>query len=60
LPQSFSSYFQTPVWKYLASTISFTELKENNTSLILLPEPVIEEAETRKLETRSLDLAGVL
>lgn len=52
--------------KYLVGVISFTELKENNwwkenrTSLILLPEPVIEETGTRKLKKRSLELAGVL
>ena len=52
--------------KYLVGVISFTELKENNwwkennTSLILLPEPVIEETETRKLKKRSLELAGII
>ena len=52
--------------KYLVGVISFSELKENNwwkendTSLILLPEPIIEEVETRKLKKRSLELAGVL
>ncbi len=52
--------------KYLVGVISFKELKENNwwkengTSLILLPEPVIEETGTRKLKKRSLELAGVL
>ena len=52
--------------KYLAGVISFTELKDNNwwkengTSLILLPEPIIEETETRKLKKRSLELAGVI
>jgi len=52
--------------KYLAGVISFAELKanswwkENNTSLILLPDPVIEEIATRKLKKRSLELAGVL
>jgi len=52
--------------KYLIAVISFSELKENNwwkengTSLILLPEPVIEETGTRKLKKRSLELAGVM
>jgi homoserine dehydrogenase len=52
--------------KYLAGVISFSELKDNNwwkengTSLILLPEPIIEETETRKLKKRSLELAGVV
>lgn len=51
--------------KYLSGVISFAELKnsswwkENNTSLILLPEPVVEETETRKLKKRSLELAGL-
>ena len=52
--------------KYLVGVIYFSELKENNwwkennTSLILLPEPIIEEIETRKLKKRSLELAGIL
>jgi homoserine dehydrogenase len=51
--------------KYLSGVISFTKLKkttwwkENNTSLIVLPDPIIEEIETRKLKKRSLELAGV-
>jgi homoserine dehydrogenase len=52
--------------KYLAGVISFRELKRNDwwkqkgTSLILLPDPVIEETTTRKLKKRSLELAGIL
>ncbi len=52
--------------KYLEGVIALSELKQNNwwkengTSLILLPDPVIEETETRKLKKRSLELAGVL
>jgi homoserine dehydrogenase len=52
--------------KYLAGVIPLSELKENNwwrennTSLILLPEPIIEETETRKLKKRSLELAGII
>ena len=52
--------------KYLVGVIAFAELKQNNwwkengTSLILLPEPIIEEITTRKLKKRSLELAGVL
>ncbi len=51
--------------KYLSGVISFTKLKnsnwwkENNTSLIVLPDSVIEEIETRKLKKRSLELAGI-
>ncbi len=50
--------------KYLIGVLSFSELKyqtwwkENNTSLILAPEALIEEIETRKLKKRSLELAG--
>lgn len=52
--------------KYLTGVISYHELKENtwwkenNISLILLAEPIIEEIHTRKLKKRSLELAGVL
>ncbi|MEO5999987.1 MAG: homoserine dehydrogenase [Chitinophagaceae bacterium] len=50
--------------KYLIGVLPFIELKlqtwwkENNTSLILAPEAIIEEIETRKLKKRSLELAG--
>ncbi len=52
--------------KYFAGVIALSELKENNwwkengTSLILLPEPIVEDIETRKLKKRSLELAGVI
>ncbi len=52
--------------KYLVGVISFRELKENNwwkennTSLILTPEPVIEDVEIRKLKKKSLELAGLI
>ena len=52
--------------KYLVGVISFRELigsswwKENNTSLILTPDPVIEDVELRKLKKKSLELAGLL
>lgn len=51
---------------YLIGVISFKELKEdnwwkeNNVSLILAPEPVIENIEIRKLKKKSLELAGVV
>jgi homoserine dehydrogenase len=51
--------------KYLVGVLHFTELrennwwKENNTSLILSPEPVIEYVEIRRLKKKSLELAGV-
>ena len=52
--------------KYLVGVISFTELKENswwrenNTSLIVAADPVIEDIEIRKLKKKSLQLAGIL
>jgi homoserine dehydrogenase len=52
--------------KYLVGVISFDELKqntwwkENNTSLILAPDPVIEDMEIRKLKKKSLELAGII
>lgn len=50
--------------KYLIGVLPFSELKneswwkENNTSLILAPDGLIEEIETRKLKKKSLELAG--
>ena len=52
--------------KYLVGVIAFSELKdnnwwkENNTSLILTPDPVIEDIELRKLKKKSLELAGII
>jgi homoserine dehydrogenase len=52
--------------KYLVGVIHFRELKEgswwkeNNTSLVLTPEPVIEDVEVRRLKKKSLELAGVV
>src|SRR5450755_1929409 len=52
--------------KYLVGVLPFTELKnnnwwkENNTSLILTPEPIIEDVEIRKLKKKSLELAGII
>jgi homoserine dehydrogenase len=52
--------------KYLIGVIAFEELRkanwwrENNTSLILTPEPIIEDVEIRKLKKKSLELAGVI
>lgn len=52
--------------KYLVGVLPFQELKtgtwwkENNTSLILTPEPIIEDVELRKLKKKSLELAGIL
>ena len=52
--------------KYLVGVIHFNELKnnswwkENNISLIVLPDPIIENIEIRSLKKRSLELAGVV
>jgi homoserine dehydrogenase len=52
--------------KYLVGVLPFEELrenswwKENNTSLILMPEPIIEDVEIRKLKKKSLALAGII
>jgi len=52
--------------KYLVGVLPFTELvnqswwREHNTSLILTPEPVIEDTELRKLKKKSLELAGII
>ena len=52
--------------KYLVGVLPFAELKEktwwkeNNTSLILSPEPIIEDVEVRKLKKKSLELAGII
>jgi homoserine dehydrogenase len=51
--------------KYLIGVVAFKELatkswwRENNNSLILTPEPVIEDIELRKLKKKSLELAGL-
>ena len=51
--------------KYLVGVIAFQELKrsdwwhENNTSLILAPEPVLEDTGLRSLKKKSLQLAGL-
>ena len=48
--------------KYLVGFIHFREIKEgrwwkeNNTSLVLTPEPIIEEAEVRRLKKKRLEL----
>jgi homoserine dehydrogenase len=52
--------------KYLIGVIAFKELRaaswwrENKTSLILTPEPIIEDVEIRKLKKKSLELAGLM
>jgi homoserine dehydrogenase len=52
--------------KYMIGVIPFRELKENtwwkenNTSLILTTDPIIEDSDVRKLKKKSLELAGVI
>ncbi len=52
--------------KYLVGVLPFRELKENNwwkennVSLILAPDAIIEDIEIRKLKKKSLELAGIL
>jgi homoserine dehydrogenase len=51
--------------KYLVGVIAYAALKENNwwrennTSLILAPDPVIEDVAIRQLKKKSLELAGL-
>ena len=51
--------------KYLIAVIHFNHLaendwwKQNNTSIILTPDAIIEDIELRKLKKKSLELAGV-
>ncbi len=52
--------------KYLVGTIAFAELlngtwwKENDTSLVLMPEPIVENLDIIALKKRSLELAGII
>src|SRR6202020_176517 len=52
--------------KYLIGGIHFREIaqeswwKDNKTSLVLTPEPIIEDVEIRKLKKKSLELAGIV
>lgn len=51
--------------KYIIGVIAITALrestwwKENGVSLVLLPEPVIQETASKKIRKRSLELAGI-
>lgn len=52
--------------KYLIAVIHFHHLvkddwwKQNNTSIVLMPDPIIEDMELRKIKKRSLELAGII
>lgn len=59
-------YYAGEKRNYLTGVIALEKLKtsnwwkENNISLILAPDPVIENIELRKLKKKSLELAGVI
>lgn len=52
--------------KYLVGVIHFRDIKgqtwwkENGTSLVLTPDPIIEDMEVRQLKKKSLELAGLI
>jgi homoserine dehydrogenase len=52
--------------KYLIAVLPYAELlhnnwwQQNNTSLILTPDPIIEDVELRSIKKRSLELAGLV
>ncbi len=52
--------------KYLVGIIHFKDIKghswwrENGTSLVLTPDPIIEDMDVRKLKKKSLELAGLI
>ena len=52
--------------KYLIGVIHFRDIKgqnwwkENGTSLVLTPDPIVEDMEVRKLKKKSLELAGLI
>jgi len=52
--------------KYLIGVIHFRELKEQNwwrengTSLVLTPDPIVEDMDVRQLKKKSLELAGLI
>ena len=52
--------------KYLVGVIHFNDIKnhtwwrENGTSLVLTPDPIIEDMEVRQLKKKSLELAGLI
>jgi homoserine dehydrogenase len=52
--------------KYLIGVIHFRDIKghswwrENGTSLVLTPDPIIEDMDVRKLKKKSLELAGLI
>ncbi len=51
--------------KYLIAVMHFKHLtesdwwKQNNTSIVLAPDPIIEDVELKKLKKKSLELAGI-
>ncbi len=55
-----------PDRNYLVGVIAASALKqndwwkENNVSLILVPDPIVEDTDTRRLKKKSLELAGII
>src|ERR1700744_1015437 len=64
--QAIEEWHADNVRKYLIGVIHFREIKghswwrENGTSLLLTPDPIIEDMEVRKLKKKTLELAGLI
>lgn len=64
--QSFEEWHADNDRKYLVGVIHFQDIKghswwrENGTSLVLTPDPIIEDMDVRKLKKKSLELAGLM
>ena len=64
--QSIEEWHSDNERKYLVGVIHFREIKghswwrEHNTSLVLTPDPIIEDMDVRKLKRKSLELAGLI
>jgi homoserine dehydrogenase len=64
--QSIEEWHSDADRKYLIGVLPFRELKEHNwwrengTSLVLTPDPIIEDMEVRQLKKKSLELAGLI
>ena len=64
--QSIEEWHSDSERKYLVGVIHFRELKDHNwwrqrgTSLVLTPDPIIEDMDVRQLKKKSLELAGLI
>lgn len=64
--QSFEEWHADNDRKYLVGVLHFQDIKghswwrENGTSLVLTPDPIIEDMDVRKLKKKSLELAGLI